>query len=282
MVGAAMSADLQTEQNNAELADRTEGVALNTALGVDMQELRDAFTMVAERARTQPRAMWQATQYLLRQLFAITIGRSDIEPGQEDARFNTDEFKQSPYFRRVGQSFFAWSKALDMWLDQSGIAGRDRDRADFVLRTMREVLVPVNWLFGNPAAMSKLVASRGASLLSGLRNWVDDVQHNHGYPAVADRHAFRVGVDVAATQGKVVYRNDMFELMQYQPKTEQVSAMALLYVFSQVNRFYLGDLTPDRSLFQELLDAGIRCSPSAGTIRHRRKAVGDWVRTRTA
>ena len=107
-----------------------------------------------------------------------------------------------------------------------------------------------------------------------MRNVFDDIRHNHGYPAVADRGAFTVGVDVAATEGAVIFRNDLFELIQYQPKTAEVSLIPLLYVFSQVNRFYLGDLTPDRSLFQRRLDAGIPVF--AISWRNPEKAHSQW------
>ncbi|MFM8355148.1 MAG: PHA/PHB synthase family protein, partial [Gammaproteobacteria bacterium] len=106
-------------------------------------------------------------------------------------------------------------------------------------------------------ALRRAVDTRGASLVKGLRNFVDDIRHNHGYPAVADRHAFELGREVAPSEGSVIFRSDLFELIQYRPKTPEIGSIPLLYVFSQVNRFYLGDLTPDRSLFQRLLDAGI-------------------------
>ena len=84
------------------------------------------------------------------------------------------------------------------------------------------------------------------------------MQHNHGYPAVADRRAFEIGKDVAATEGAVVYRDELMEVMHYKPRTAIVNSTPLVYIFSQVNRFYLGDLTPDRSLFKQLVDAGIQ------------------------
>ena len=164
---------------------------------------------------------------------------------------------EHPLYRCLGQSYVAWSNALDQWLDASGLENIERERARFVLNIAKDVLAPVNTLVGNPAALRKLRESDGSSLARGFRNLFDDLQHNHGYPAVADRHAFVVGKDVAATPGAVVYRNELFELIQYAPTTDQVTPIPLLYVFSQVNRFYLGDLTPDRSLFQRLLGTGV-------------------------
>jgi polyhydroxyalkanoate synthase len=102
-----------------------------------------------------------------------------------------------------------------------------------------------------------LFDSRGDSLIKGLNNYLDDVRHNYGYPAVADRNAYVLGKDVAASKGAVVYRNELLEVIQYAPTQAQVHEIPFLFVFSQVNRYYLGDLTLDRSLCQELLSAGI-------------------------
>jgi polyhydroxyalkanoate synthase subunit PhaC len=92
----------------------------------------------------------------------------------------------------TGQSlaYLAWTHSLDDWLDRSGLQGIERERARFVLDAAKDVLAPVNSLVGNPEALRRLVETRGSSVVKGLRNFVDDVRHNHGYPAVADRHAF--------------------------------------------------------------------------------------------
>jgi len=240
-----------------DIADRTEGAAASNAFGVDSKALMDAWGMVLNQATAQPRAVFEAGRKLAGDMAGIWFGSSEVNPGDADARFADEAWSENPLFRRIGQSYLAWSNSLDDWLATSGLEGIERDRANFVLSAAKDVLAPVNTLIGNPAALKKLQETQGASFINGMRNVFDDVRHNHGYPAVADRHAFTVGVDVAATEGAVVFRTELFELMQYQPKTVEVSAIPLLYVFSQVNRFYLGDLTPDRSLFQRLLDAGI-------------------------
>lgn len=234
-----------------------EGVALSAALGVDAKALTDAWAMVVGTAARQPAALFEAYSNFWRDVGEIAFGRSEIAPEAGDARFRDSAWSENPMYRRVGQAYLAWTRALDTWLGRSGLVGMDRERARFVLDAAKDVLAPMNTLAGNPEAVAKAMESRGESLASGVRNFVDDLRHNHGYPAVADREAFELGREVAATPGAVVFRNEVFELLQYAPTTERVRPTPFVYIFSQVNRFYLGDLTPDRSLFRRLLDAGI-------------------------
>ena len=252
---------MSTEEKSAEatgIGDKTEGVALSAAFGVDAKAFMDAWGTVIKQATQQPRALFEANRTLTRAITQIWLGISDIEPDAGDARFRDAAWTESPVFKRIGQSYVAWTRALDSWLEASGLNGIDRERARFVLDAAKDLLAPMNTFIGNPEAIAKLSATRGGSIASGIKNFFDDLRHNHGYPAVADRNAFEIGKDVAATDGSVVFRNDVFELIQYTPTTKDVSAVPLLYVFSQVNRFYLGDLTPDRSLFRRLLDAGVQ------------------------
>ncbi len=269
-----MADDKNVNAATDDIAERTEGVAASNAFGVDSKAIMDAWGMVLNQATTQPRAVFEAGRKFAVAMTSIWLGSSDVDPGEADARFTDEAWSENPLFRRIGQSYLAWSNSLDDWLAASGLEGIEHDRARFVLSAAKDVLAPVNTLVGNPAALKKLRETQGASLVNGMRNVFDDIRHNHGYPAVADRGAFTVGVDVAATEGAVVFRNDLFELIQYQPKTAEVSLIPLLYVFSQVNRFYLGDLTPDRSLFQRLLDAGIPVF--AISWRNPEKAHSQW------
>lgn len=239
------------------LAERTGGIAAASAFGVDMRSIIDTWGTILNDAGAQPRAVFDALRGFGASLGEIWLGDSELAAPPGDTRFADSAWQENPIYRRIGQTYLAWSRSLDQWLTQSGLEGMDRERARFVLDAAKDVMAPVNNLVGNPEALRKAVETRGGSVFKGLRNFVDDVRHNHGYPAVADRHAFEIGREVAASDGSVVFRNELLELIQYRPKTPAVAPVPLLYVFSQVNRFYLADLTPDRSLIQRLLDAGI-------------------------
>lgn len=237
---------------------QNEGVALNLALGVDREEVMQALQSLIGQLTEHPRIISSVWQNLSTELAAITMGLSSIDTAKEDSRFRDDAYTNNPFFKRIGQYYIAWCRAMDNWLEQIELQGMDDKRARFLLGIIKDMMAPVNNLYSNPQAMKALFDTRGQSLANGLKNFLDDLKNNHGYPAVADRDGFQIGKDVAASVGSVIYRDDVFELMQYEPVGGKVSERPFLYVFSQVNRFYLGDLTLDRSLFQELLAAGIR------------------------
>ena len=244
------------EAVNTERPPVRAGVALNSSIGVDTQSMIDSFWNSVREGIGQPKAILSANRHLLQDIGEIIIGNSTLAPEPNDRRFADDAWRESPIFRRIGQSYLAWSAALDHWLTEVDMEGIERERARYLIDVAKDIFAPVNTLPGNPEALRKARKTLGRSLVAGARNFFDDLKHNHGYPAAAKRGSFRIGTDVAASEGAVVFRNELFELMQYQPTTNDVRGTPLLYVFSQVNRFYLGDLTPERSLFQQLLAKG--------------------------
>ena len=240
-----------------ELSDRkSQGVALNLALGIDREEILQALSDLIDQMTRHPSVLANVWQHLMSETTAIMLGFSSLDLST-DRRFSDPAWNDNPFYKRIGQYYLAVGNSLDRWLDESELNDMDEKRARFLLGILKDMLAPVNNLYSNPTALKMLFDSKGESVVNGIRNFLDDLRHNHGYPAVADRNAFVIGKDVAASDGAVVYRSEVFELLQYVPTVAQTHERPFLYVFSQVNRFYLGDLTPDRSLFQELLAAGI-------------------------
>jgi polyhydroxyalkanoate synthase len=240
-----------------ELSDRkSQGVALNLALGIDREEILQALQDLIDQMTRHPKVLTNVWQHLMSESTAIMLGFSSLDLSA-DPRFSDPAWNENPFYKRIGQYYLAVGDSLDRWLDESELTDMDEKRARFLLGILKDLLAPVNNLYSNPTALKILFDSKGESVVNGIKNYLDDLRHNHGYPAVADRNAFVIGKDVAASEGAVVYRSEVFELLQYLPTVAQTHERPFLYVFSQVNRFYLGDLTPDRSLFQELLAAGI-------------------------
>ena len=265
MPSSDQSADHGHEQTNGNKIEQAvandnggvrAGVALNSSIGVDSQAITDSFWQTLQQGLSQPQAALSANKQLLQDLGEILFGNSTLTPESTDRRFDDEAWRDNPIFRRLGQSYLAWGSALDKWLDEVDMEHMDRQRARYLIDVAKDIFAPVNTLPGNPVALRKARKTFGRSLVQGARNFYDDLKYNHGYPSAAKRGSFKIGTDVAASEGAVVFRNELFELMQYQPKTDEVRGTPLLYVFSQVNRYYLGDLTPDRSLFQQLLDDG--------------------------
>ena len=233
-----------------------EGLSLGSMWGADRQSIAEAWQRFSRDLGAHPALAFETQMRYQAELANIWFGNQAMEL-PADSRFADPAWEDNPVFKRVRQSYVAWTRTLDEWLQKSGLEGIDRQRAEFLMDAAKDIYAPVNNPF-TPEAIKKAVETNGASVVKGIQQFFDDLQHNHGYPAVADRRAFELGKDVAATPGKVVFRNELFELIQYGPTTPKVHKKPLLYVFSQVNRFYLGDLTPDRSLFRQLVGSGIQ------------------------
>ena len=154
------------------LAERSGGIAAAAAFGVDLRSLIDTWGTIVEDAAAQPRAVANAATSFGRALRDIWLGSSDTPQVPADDRFSDAAWRENPIFRRVGQSYQAWSGALDGWLEGSGLQGMERERARFVLSGAKDILAPVNSLIGNPEALRRAVETRGASLVKGLRNFV--------------------------------------------------------------------------------------------------------------
>ncbi|MGH9283403.1 MAG: PHA/PHB synthase family protein, partial [Acidimicrobiales bacterium] len=119
-----------------------------------------------------------------------------------------------------------------------------------------DAMAPTNTLWGNPAALRSAIESRGASVLKGLANLADDVVDNNARPRQVDRSGFRVGENLACTPGKVVFRNDLIELLQYEPATTTVHEVPLLLSPPWINRYYIMDLAPGRSFVEWAVSHG--------------------------
>jgi polyhydroxyalkanoate synthase len=113
-------------------------------------------------------------------------------------------------------------------------------------------------MLGNPAALKRFVETGGQSTLDGLQNFLKDMVDNGGMPAQVDKSAFKVGGNLATTKGAVVFRNEMIELIQYTPTTQEVYETPVLFVPSMINKFYVLDLAPGRSMFEYALSQGIQ------------------------
>ncbi|MHA6779678.1 alpha/beta fold hydrolase [Pseudonocardia saturnea] len=191
------------------------------------------------------------------ELSRVAVGRSSVEPAKGDRRFADPTWTENPGYRRLMQAYLATSGALDEIVEGIDLADwRDRERARFVATLLTSTLAPTNTLVGNPAAIKRAFETGGASLGRGVRNAVHDLRHNGGMPRQVDRGAFTVGRDLAATPGAVVYRDEVLELLQYQPSTEQVRRIPVVVVPPQINKFYFMDLAPGRSLIEFAVGRG--------------------------
>ena len=179
-----------------------------------------------------------------------------IEPARKDKRFNDPAWQENPGYFWLQQSYLLFGR-LAQDLVEAGAGSRPEARK---LRLATEIVVdalaPTNVLPGNPAALKRAFETGGASLLRGARNFVTDVVTNKGMPRQVDRSAFTIGKDLAATPGKVVFRNDLIELLQYAPQTETVYEVPLLCSPPWINKYYVMDLAPQRSFIEWAVQKG--------------------------
>lgn len=173
----------------------------------------------------------------------------------EDERFRDSEWHQYPAFSMMVQSYLLYTRWLEQTVyDTPGVSKKERRTASFWVRHWFDAIAPSNFLLTNPVAMKKLIESGGKSLVRGIENWRDDLKA--GDLRMVDRAAFEVGKNLATTPGAVVFRNELLEMIQYAPTRDQVHALPIVIIAPWINKFYILDLTPEKSLVRYLLDQG--------------------------
>lgn len=195
---------------------------------------------------------------LARELMAVLAGNSQVEPAPGDRRFQDDAWKNNPLLHMCMQGYLSWTKALGSVVDQAPLASKTREQARFAVSMLTEALSPTNTLLGNPAALKKLLETGGSSIAQGLKNMLADLATNKGMPAQVDKSKFKVGQNLATTPGAVVFRNPVLELIQYTPTTKKVHARPQIIVPPQINKFYIFDLAPGKSIVEFLVGSGFQ------------------------
>src|SRR6266487_4514870 len=177
----------------------------------------------------------------------------DVEPPvpvENDKRFADRTWADNPAFFAVRQAYLASRRlAEDVLKAGAGDAVADA-KAQLATGFLRDALAPTNFLASNPAAIKRALETGGMSVLAGVGNFVSDLLTNGGLPRQVDTRPFRIGENLAATPGKVVFRNDLMELIQYAPQTPKVRAVPMLASPPWINKYYIMDLAPGRSFIE--------------------------------
>ncbi|WP_197019117.1 PHA/PHB synthase family protein [Thioalkalivibrio sp. HK1] len=180
-------------------------------------------------------------------------------PEADDRRFTDAMWEQSPWFDFLKQSYLVNARAWTSFVEGApGLDERSRRRLDFFLGQMIDALAPTNFFATNPKALGAAFASGGASVLAGMGNALRDFDPTTGRlkNPMSSPDAFEVGKSVAATPGKVVFRNRLIELIQYAPATAKVRRRPILLVPPWMNKFYVMDLRPENSMVKWLVERG--------------------------
>jgi polyhydroxyalkanoate synthase len=210
----------------------------------------------AAKLAVRPRTVARHGLGLATELAKITVGRSDVGASKSDRRFKDPAWASNPAFRRLGQAYLAAGEALDGLLCDAELDFSEERRVRFAAENVVDAIAPTNFPITNPAVLKAVIDTGGRNFLSGLRHFVSDMASRPRIPAMVDRSSFKVGENLAITPGAVVLRADAFELLQYQPQTSEVRERPLLVVPPMINKYYVTDLAPDRSLVEYLVKGG--------------------------
>jgi polyhydroxyalkanoate synthase len=182
-----------------------------------------------------------------------------ITPLKGDKRFKDPHWKENPIFHFMMQAYLLWDKWLKEVINSAQtLDDTTRHKVQFYAAQLSNALSPSNYLWSNPSVLKRTIETQGQNLIQGFQNFLDDLQQGQGQLKISmvDRKAFKVGVNIATTPGKVIFQNDLLQLIQYAPTTEKVFTIPVLLVPPCINKFYIYDLRPDNSFVRWLLDKG--------------------------
>jgi polyhydroxyalkanoate synthase subunit PhaC len=219
--------------------------------------LRLAAALAAALA-ARPRLVAGRGRELLGELGRIAVGTSQVEPSRRDRRFADPGWAGNPLLRRTMQAYLAMAQTAEGVVAEAGLDEKDAERVGFVLTNLVDALAPSNNPVLNPAAVKAAIDTGGASTLKGLKHFLADMAVPPRVPSMVEPDAFEVGVDLAVTPGAVVLRTPVFELIQYRPATAAVRQLPLLIVPPVINKFYVMDLAPGRSMVEYLIGRGLQ------------------------
>jgi polyhydroxyalkanoate synthase len=251
---AAVSEE-QRKEVGTEAAEHILGP--NPVVGFRGKDLFQTFGMLARQALRQPHQVLAHGFTFAAEASRILGGSSELAPDPKDRRFQDSTWKENRLYKSGLQLYLSANKEVHDWVDASISDIDDRRRAHFVLSLFTDALAPSNSVF-NPEALKRLLETGGTSAVQGMHHMVDDMRYNGGMPSQVDKSAFKVGENLATTPGAVVFRNELLELIQYQPITKKVCVRPLLVVPPQINKFYVFDLSPKKSLAHYLLSNGVQ------------------------
>ena len=189
---------------------------------------------------------------------AENFALNDVEPSK-DRRFSNPQWTSNPYFRLIRQQYETNVETIRKSVSEiEGLPTKDRQRLEYFTDQITDMMAPTNFFGTNPDALERAVETEGQSLITGLENLIADLEANDGELIVklADETAFEVGGNIATTKGKVVFRNDLMELIQYSPTTDEVYETPLVIFPPWINKFYILDLKEQNSLIKWITDQG--------------------------
>jgi polyhydroxyalkanoate synthase len=232
-----------------------EGIGLSNPMAIGAAFLEMTQRMMADPARLieAQTALWNDYTRLWQQTAQRLLGGGAepvIEAAPEDRRFRDQAWSDNALFDYIKQSYLLTARWVQGAVkDVEGLDERTARKVDFYTRQFVDAIAPSNFVMTNPEVLRATIESRGENLLNGLKNLLDDLERGKGRLRISmtDMAAFRLGDNVASTPGKVIYQNDLMQLIQYAPAADTVKRRPLLVIPPWINKFYILDLRPRNS-----------------------------------
>lgn len=270
---AENSAQIVTEMTKtaaAYLKGVEEGETQPVKQGEDAADIIKTLTAVAEKWLAAPPKTVELQKKVsndVLKLWSETLKTMQGQPGEpvvpmpaRDARFADPEWESNPYFHALKQAYFVGTNWLNTMVDNAeGLDPHTKRKASFYVRQLQAMLSPSNYILTNPELLRQTVEQKGANLVRGMRMLAEDMERGRGQLRIrqTDDSGFEVGKNIAVTPGKVVFRNELIELIQYTPTTEKVFKTPLLIVPPWINKYYVLDLNPEKSFIRWCVEQGL-------------------------
>lgn len=280
---SAMPDPVELSRTMANIAERSQRIVQgflekqngsagdSDALGMsDPLNIGQAFLEMTAKMMSDPAKLFQAQLGLWQDymtLWQATTsrmlgGKSEpvVAPERSDRRFKDQAWEDSYLFDYIKQTYLLTARWMQKTVQEvEGLDDKTRRKVDFYTRQFVDAMAPSNFVATNPEVLRATMDSRGENLVKGLENLIGDLERGQGKLDISmtDQEAFEVGINVATTPGKVVYENELMQLIQYTPTTDRVMRRPLLIVPPWINKFYILDLRPKNSFIRWAVDQGL-------------------------
>lgn len=257
----------------------------------DPEVMGEVFTKAMIHMSEKPEKIWELQQQHLKDVQSVwhnvmakIQGQSPkplFEIDSKDKRFINPLWQDNPVFYFMQQLYFVNSRLLrEVMANVEGIDSKTSHKLEFYTRHIIDAMAPTNFPLTNPDVLEETFQSGGENLIQGFKNYLRDTVNGQVQVRMTDMEAFTIGKDIAATPGKVVFRNDLFELIYYTPTTKTVMATPLLILPPWINKYYIFDLKPENSFVRWAVSMGVPVfivSWVNPDERHAHKTLTDYV-----
>jgi len=280
--GKALAAYLKPRETGSHPSDQPDGVAdvVKTLGQVAEFWLKDPQRAMTAQTEITSRYMdlWGASLKTMAGKKAEPVAKSD----PRDGRFKDPQWNDNAFFAFLKQFYLVTTGLAESLVEQAEIDGHMKHKASFYTRQIANALSPSNFVPTNPELLRETIGSSGENLVRGMQMMAEDIERGGGDLRIrqSDDTPFALGKNLAMTPGKVVFENDLIQLIQYNPTTETVGAVPLVIVPPWINKFYILDLVQDKSFIKWAVDQGLTVFVISWVNpdqRHAHKGFGDYM-----